>query len=276
MKYLLMNLDILGGKLVQDYFTELFKEVAYGAKYTIKNQKATFSYIAIPMEEEVNCDRTELEILKTHFSFTGKQITDEILLSTAKILMNYKTGLEGINKEKFSITIIDIIDSSNMNIFYTDGSFKKATEEASYACCQLLNETCGEKCSYDDFTQTVKEYKDFSGVIQHGTNNIGELTGIKTALELVGENRFQVIISDSEYSIKAYREWIYNWKENFWKNYANKPIANSELIQETFELITRLRNENKIILFKWTAGHNNNPFNEECDKLAKGALGLSK
>lgn len=276
MKFLLCNVDVLGGKLQQDYFTDMLKEIAYGAKYVIKNQKATFSCVAIPINtKEEGLDKVELSMLQYHFALTGKQITNEMILSVANILKNYKGCLQAVNKEKFSVTILEIIDSNDMDIFYTDGSFSKGNTQAAYACCQLLNETTGKQSSLDYFTGEVREYNSYSGIIENGTNNIGELTGIKTAVQLSGDKKFQVIISDSEYSVKAFREWIYTWKENYWRNYANKPIANEALIKETYDLLTETRKE-KIILFKWTAGHDNNPFNEECDKLAKSALGISK
>ena len=41
-----------------------------------------------------------------------------------------------------------------------------------------------------------------------------------------------IILSDSTYGIKCFREWIYSWQKNRYRTFNNKPIKNKELIEE--------------------------------------------
>ena len=125
----------------------------------------------------------------------------------------------------------------------------------------------------DDFTGKKFIFDAFSGTIKEGTNNIGELTAIKIAIENFNNKTFQLIISDSIYGIKSYREYIHVWKNNGYKTYSKKEIKNKDLIIETYEELKEVQ-KNKIVLLKWTKGHDQNSFNEKCDELAKKELGI--
>ena len=54
---------------------------------------------------------------------------------------------------------------------------------------------------YDDFTGRNFKFDAFAGKIENGTNNIGELTAIKVAIENFGNKKYQMIISDSIYGL---------------------------------------------------------------------------
>ncbi len=88
-----------------------------------------------------------------------------------------------------------------------------------------------------------------------GTNNIGELTAIAMALEILTEEKFPVdrsveILTDSKYS---YNMLILGWKAK----------ANQELIRRTRQAL-RARKAN----IHWIAGHVGIPENERADELA--------
>ena len=104
------------------------------------------------------------------------------------------------------------LSDEQIGISYTDGSFSKNQTSAAYACCKLLNES--PDGLLDDFTGKKFIFDAFSGTIKEGTNNIGELTAIKIAIENFNDKTFQLIISDSIYGIKSYREYIHVWKNN--------------------------------------------------------------
>jgi ribonuclease HI len=193
--------------------------------------------------------------------------SDEVANSLIFFFMQSPYLKKNISDISFIISPLTIIEEDKLAISYSDGSFKKTTNQASYGCVRLLNES--DSGLVDDFTGKKFEYQELSGVIENGTNNIGELTGIKVVIENFSDSKFQLIISDSQYSIKCFREWFYTWRKNNWKTYAKKDILNKDLIIGISEL---LENSKKCVFFKWVKGHNSNSFNEVCDKLAKEAF----
>lgn len=258
--------------------SKVLKDIAYGAKYCVKKKRVDYTYVAIPLikVDITNDDYTlSLPFIDKALLAGGESpanINDDIKYTLYNIFKDDEIKLENLT---LSISVISSISYNDINIIYTDGSFKKSTSQASYACCKLLEsfDTENDNSVFDYYTGKFFNFKQFSGVIESGTNNIGELTGLKVASENFGEKLYQVIISDSEYSVKCMREWYHNWKANGFKTYSKKPVANSELIKETYDL---LMNKEKIVLFKWTKAHVNNSFNDICDELAKKELGISK
>ena len=268
MKFLLFNLTAYGDSILETTLDNCFKEIPYGNKIRIKNQKIDYMYILAKINNDVSLDDSESFIL-------DRQVLERFLSTDAsadvvRTIYGIIKPVLNLKNIKLSIDIIsDSVDGDELDIFYTDGSFKKNEIKSSYACCKLLSE--GTEVLHDNFLDKDTPYKSFSGTIDDSTNNIGELTGIKTASENFGSKQYQLIISDSEYSIKAFREWYYTWKDNGFKTYSKKPIKNETLIKETYQ---KLFSQNKIVLLKWTKGHDDDPFNEKCDELAKKELGI--
>lgn len=266
MEYILLNITFKSNSLTEDVMdNQILKEFAYGAKF--KEPTLEYDNVLIPIidyqktpENSFNLDKIKQYI----FQSNNINYSDIICYSIY-------TVFEKILDKLPSINILKIISENDIGIFYTDGSFSKSQTDAAYACCKLLNES--QNGLYDDFTCRKFNYDAFSGRISDGTNNIGELTGIKVAIENFSEKPYQLIISDSIYGIKTYREYIYTWKKNGYKAYNKKPIKNKELICETYDELVAEQNK-KIVLFKWTKGHANNSFNEKCDELAKKELDL--
>ena len=275
MKFYIFNFSVTGGKTDETYFDDvIMKEAAFSSKYGVKGRSMHYTYCLVPHVDIPEKQSTDYHVESYFISDKSNIILDQSKLYS--LYMFLKNDREkSIGQLSFSIDFIRELDDTQMNITYTDGSFKKDTSTASYACFQLteeLNQTnYNNPAALDDFTHKTFCYNKYSGTIDNGTNNIGELTGIKTACDVFGDRAFQLIISDSEYSIKAYREWIYNWKENGYKTYAKKPIANRELIEATHNNLTSCE---KIVFYKWTKGHANNSFNELCDVEAKSVLGI--
>jgi ribonuclease HI len=264
---------ISNSSILETYFDQdILKEIAFNSKTISKlpGGKKDFFYnlVLVPMLE-VPENLSQDEVLLTD-KFNGKIIynnyfTFDVLYSLAQLFKNKK--VIDVEKIPMEINIISILKGSDIGITYTDGSFKKATNEASYGIVKLLNESnSGTK---DEFSDAKYTYKSLSDKVSNGTNNIGELTGIKVSIENFDDKNIQVIISDSEYGIKCFREWYYNWKNNDFKNYEKKPIANKDLILQTYQTMI---DSKKNILFRWVKGHNEDIFNEICDELAKDAL----
>ena len=274
MKYILCNFYVPDNIMLENTLTnEIFKDSAYGAKIKNKETKmCIFNNVAIPLDEDINPLESDVDIIigycKSHTTVPAK-LTDMDIRQYSSIYSMLKTITA-----RYTFDIITIIDSSDCDIFYSDGSSTtKGEKAASYGMVKLTKASLNEEALYDDFSNKTYLYETFSDKIADGTNNIGELTGIKMAIENMGTHDVQVIISDSEYSLKCFREWIYNWKKNGYIASNRKKILNCELIQN---IQASIETSKKIFLFKWTKGHVNTPFNELCDELAKAELGIEK
>ena len=100
---------------------------------------------------------------------------------------------------------------------------------------------------------------------------IETINAIKTLYEFSRESDVHVI-SDSQYVTNAFnKDWLANWKKNGWKTANNKPVKNLDLWQR---LLKALKSNN--VTFEWVRGHNGDPMNERCDKLATEAADKMK
>jgi len=138
-------------------------------------------------------------------------------------------------------------------VVYTDGS------------CMRGKGGYGVVITYPDGTHTCHR-----GNVPYTpcTNQIAELYAIKIALRLVQESSF-ILRTDSKYSIGCLTEWLITWKRNGFLTSGREPVMNRELI----ESIDLLRGD-RDIKFEWIRGHNGDPFNEICDRLAKEGVDL--
>jgi len=272
MDFLICNFSITSDMLIENHLDlAVFKELAYNSKIARKlpnSKKALqYNYILIPLVHRTE-QNVILEANLVSKMSSSIEIEDDYIFSIAEI---FKTNFEKIENIGFSLDLIGLVDDSRFDIFYSDGSFKRDTAEASYGMCKLLGEDA--KGLKDDLTGKTFLHEEFSGKILKGTNNIGELSGLQKAIEVFGKKDYQIIISDSEYSIKIFREWYYTWKDNGFRTYAKKPIMNRTLIESIYK---SLIDSKKVVLFKWVRGHNDSFFNEQCDEIAKNALQIKK
>jgi ribonuclease HI len=272
MKFILTNIFVSNNSIVENYFDQyVLKELPYGSKVTTKlrsgNKDINYDFVLFPYveaREQTQEDRLLADKINPKIHY-GEHFSYNVLYS----VMNHFRGNDQVNIEKvnFEVSVIGIID--DYDITYTDGSFKQSTKEASYGVVKLLEEN--KSGLYEEFTDRKYSYKEYSGKFPEGSNNIGELQGLKFAIENFSNKKYQIIISDSEYGIKCFREWYYTWKDNNFKNYAKKIIANKDLIIQIYDLIKR---SGKIVIFKWVKGHSTNSVNELCDELAKKVLSI--
>ena len=106
--------------------------------------------------------------------------------------------------------------------------------------------------------------KEISGGEINTTNNRMELTAVIKALSILKEPCEVSIYSDSKYLIDSIQKgWVEKWKAKDWKRDGNKLALNTDL----WEKILKLLEKHKVD-FIWVKGHNQNPKNERCDKLA--------
>ena len=106
--------------------------------------------------------------------------------------------------------------------------------------------------------------KEISGAEKQTTNNRMELTAVIKALQLLKEPCEVNLTTDSKYVCDAVNKgWVYGWKKKGWIKSDKKPALNVDLWEELLEQL-------KIhdVTFNWVKGHNGQPYNERCDKLA--------
>ncbi len=110
--------------------------------------------------------------------------------------------------------------------------------------------------------------KEFSGSEPQTTNQRMELTAAIQALEALKYPCRIKLYSDSAYLINAFRQnWFRRWEANGWLNAQKKPVENQDL---WFKLLD-LNRSHQIDWIK-VAGHQDNLYNNRCDKLAREAV----
>jgi ribonuclease HI len=275
MRLILANIFVGNNAIAESLMDqEVLKELPFAAKTVAKlpggAKDVNYDIVAFPLIEgpaQRNPEEVLLEEKLNQKMSYGDHRSYEVLRSVAEPFKRCK-ALD-VGKVNMMISVLGITEE--YDITYTDGSFKKATDEASYGVVKMLQESAGGLT--EEFTGRKYDHSELSGKIPSGTNNVGELTALKIAAENFSGKKYQVIISDSEYGIKSLREWFYTWRENNFRNYAKKTIANKDLIISIADAISA---SGKIVLFKWVKGHSSKTFNELCDELAKKALDISK
>ena len=108
------------------------------------------------------------------------------------------------------------------------------------------------------------------------TNNRMELTAVIEGLKAIDSSKPLRIhlVSDSEYVLRGLAEWIDGWIANDWrrgKKAGAAPVLNVELWQELHGLTQKHH-----MSYEHVRGHAGHPENEECDRLAVGAIEASR
>jgi ribonuclease HI len=110
--------------------------------------------------------------------------------------------------------------------------------------------------------------REISGGEKLTTNQRMELKAALAALAALTEPCRVNLYSDSAYLINAFRQgWLKKWLRNGWRTIQKKPVENQDLWRELLQLTAKHQVE-------WlkVKGHDNNPHNERCDRLAKAAI----
>lgn len=109
----------------------------------------------------------------------------------------------------------------------------------------------------------VYEVKHSAGY-RYTTNNRMELAGVIEGLSYIKGIHNIEVITDSKYVCDAFNQnWIDGWRKRGWKK-SNGPLLNPDMWRSLWNLVTMHHN----VKFTWIKGHNNNPYNEECDRMA--------
>ncbi len=109
---------------------------------------------------------------------------------------------------------------------------------------------------------------EYSAAELQTTNNRMELMAVIVGLKRLKYPCIVDVFSDSAYTVNAFNNgWIYAWKKSGWKKADNKPVLNVDLWEELYAL-TKVHE----VTFYKVAGHADNPLNNRCDELARGAI----
>jgi len=120
------------------------------------------------------------------------------------------------------------------------------------------------------------------------TNQVAELSALKHGLSIVlpiVPKDLIYVYTDSMYVINIYTNWIKKWINDGWKKPDGKPVENSDLIQEIYQLIIE---SNAKIFYKHVRAHQEAPpdkespeyriwyGNSKADELAVYSANISK
>lgn len=96
------------------------------------------------------------------------------------------------------------------------------------------------------------------------TNNQMEIMPLIESLETITDEGV-LIISDSQYVVNSFNDWMYRWKRLGWRRSKNPDsiVKNLEMWQTLYTLKEKTKAK-----AKWVRGHAGHEFNEACDLIA--------
>lgn len=113
------------------------------------------------------------------------------------------------------------------------------------------------------YTEAGKIYIEDALPLDHATNQQAEILAAAWALHSLPPGEI-TIVSDSEYLVKGWNEYLPAWRERGWRKSDGKTPKNLRHWQR----LTQAAEEHWTVVFKWTRGHNGNHGNERADELA--------
>ena len=142
-------------------------------------------------------------------------------------------------------------------ILYTDGACSGNPGPGGYGVVLLFTDSAGKV-----------HRKEFSEGYPETTNNRMEIMGVIKGLEALKAPCKVQLYSDSRYVIDAIEKgWALRWQRNNWMRNKTEKALNADLWEQMLELL-KIHEVN----CHWVKGHANNPENERCDELARGAV----
>lgn len=130
---------------------------------------------------------------------------------------------------------------------YTDGACKHNPGPGGWAAILIFGSIEKELCGGEPET----------------TNNRMELTAVINALSALKEPCTVTIYSDSQYFVNNVKlKRVHQWKANGWRN-TSGAVVNVDLWEQLLSLL-----EIHAVTPVWVKGHNNNHYNERCDRIA--------
>lgn len=105
------------------------------------------------------------------------------------------------------------------------------------------------------------------------TNQRAELHALRHALrqiqkELNHSDGIYEIFTDSKYGKLCIDSWAPKWKLKGWRTGTGQPVANRDLVEEAYELFTKINKSSEKVKITHVRGHAGIHGNEEADRLA--------
>lgn len=113
--------------------------------------------------------------------------------------------------------------------------------------------------------------------VPNGTNNIGELEGMISALTVALENevRSVVVAADSKYVLEGTLNHMHKWVKNNWCKGGGIPVQNVEYWKKIYGLVGQLDDKKVPVQMYWVMGHSGNLGNDTADNQATRGLILA-
>lgn len=108
--------------------------------------------------------------------------------------------------------------------------------------------------------------------LREATNQKAEILAAAYALHRLPGGSEIKIISDSEYLVKGFHEWLPAWLENGWRKRSGGRAKNQAHWQRLHDAAQR----HIVVAFEWCEGHAGIEWNERADVLAGQARAVAK
>ncbi|KAF5368515.1 hypothetical protein D9758_002392 [Tetrapyrgos nigripes] len=109
------------------------------------------------------------------------------------------------------------------------------------------------------------------------TNNRAELIALARVLESTPVSQRKLTIkTDSQYTINCFEKWIFNWRQNNWKNASSKPVANAPLIRYVSALLSGRVTLGQKVQLEYVKGHSGDEGNDGADRQANYGAVMSE
>ena len=136
---------------------------------------------------------------------------------------------------------------------YTDGACANNPGKGGYGAILMFVKENGKTAE-----------KRISRGFKSTTNNRMELLAVIDSLNCLKTPCEVKLYSDSKYVTEAINQnWLQNWIDKNWKLNTKNPVKNIDLWQKYLTASKPHKIE-----FIWVKGHNDNIYNNECDKMA--------
>jgi ribonuclease HI len=108
--------------------------------------------------------------------------------------------------------------------------------------------------------------------LEQATNQKAEILAAAYALHCLPEGSNVRVVSDSEYVVKGFTEWLPRWQANGWRKRDGKRASNIGHWQRLAVAAQR----HAYVTFTWIEGHAGHVHNERADVLAGEARRMAK
>lgn len=100
--------------------------------------------------------------------------------------------------------------------------------------------------------------------LRNATNQQAEILAAAYALHEVDPVPMVTVVSDSEYVVKGFNEWLAAWMNRGWRTASGSPVKN----QAHWKRLIVAASRHGEVVFEWCRGHNGEQWNERADELA--------